>query len=226
MKTLFKPVLAAGLMLTASAAPMLAAPAVAQDARGIGVVSLPAVIANSNAYRTAEQQRQTTYQAQISQAESRRQQIEAQLTPMIQAFNTARQGANPDQQALQQQAAQIQQIEQAGQRELQTILAPVALSRAYVTEQIEDRLDEAVQAAAAKRNVTLILDATSGQVIFAGAQHNLTQDVLNELNTLVPSVQITPPEGWVPREIRQQQQAAAQAAQAQQAAQPQQPTGR
>jgi Skp family chaperone for outer membrane proteins len=199
---------------------------VAQDARGIGVVSLPAVIANSNAYRTAEQQRQTTYQAQISQAESRRQQIEAQLTPMIQAFNTARQGANPDQQALQQQAAQIQQIEQAGQRELQTILAPVALSRAYVTEQIEDRLDEAVQAAAAKRNVTLILDATSGQVIFAGAQHNLTQDVLNELNTLVPSVQITPPEGWVPREIRQQQQAAAQAAQAQQAAQPQQPTGR
>ena len=95
-----------------------------------------------------------------------------------------------------------------------------------MTEQIEDRLDEAVQAAAAKRNVTLILDATSGQVIFAGAQHNLTQDVLNELNTLVPSVQITPPEGWVPREIRQQQQAAAQAAQAQQAAQPQQPTGR
>lgn len=223
MKNLLKPVVAAGLMLTASTAPMLAVPAIAQDARGVGVVSLPAVIANSNAYRTAEQQRQTTYQAQISQAEARRQQIEAQLTPMIQQFNTARQAANPDQQALQQQATQIQQIEQAGQRELQTILAPVSLSRAYVTEQIEDRLDEAVQAAATKRNVSLILDATSGQVVFAGAQHNLTQDVLTELNTLVPSVQVTPPEGWVPREMREQQQAAAQA---QQATQQQQPSGR
>lgn len=222
MKNLLKPVVAAGLMLTASALPMMVAPAAAQDARGVGVVSLPAVIANSNAYRTAEQQRQTTYQAQISQAETRRQQIEAQLTPLIQQFNTARQAASPDQQALQQQATQIQQIEQAGQRELQTILAPVSLSRAYVTEQIEDRLDEAVQAAATKRNVTLILDATSGQVIFAGAQHNLTQDVLTELNTLVPSVQVTPPQGWVPREIREQQAAA----QAQQAAQQQQPSGR
>ncbi|AKM06820.1 OmpH family outer membrane protein [Pelagerythrobacter marensis] len=222
MKNLLKPVVAAGLMLTASALPMMAAPAAAQDARGVGVVSLPAVIANSNAYRTAEQQRQTTYQAQISQAETRRQQIEAQLTPLIQQFNTARQAASPDQQALQQQATQIQQIEQAGQRELQAILAPVSLSRAYVTEQIEDRLDEAVQAAATKRNVTLILDATSGQVIFAGAQHNLTQDVLTELNTLVPSVQVTPPQGWVPREIREQQAAA----QAQQTAQQQQPSGR
>ena len=214
MKNLLKPVLAAGLALSAVSAPMLASPAIAQDARGVGVVSLPAVIANSNAYRTAEQQRQTT--------------LEAQISPMIQSFNTARQAASPDQAALQQQAAQIQQIEQAGQRELQQILAPVAMSRAYTQEQIEERLDEAVQAAATKKNVSLILDATSGQVIFAGAQHNITQDVLTELNTLVPSVQVTPPQGWVPREIREQQAAAAaQNGQAQQPAQPaQQPTGR
>lgn len=228
MKNLLKPVLAAGLMLTAASVPMLATPAVAQDARGVGVVSLPAVIANSNAYKTAEQQRQTTYKAQIDQAEARRQQLEAQLTPLIQQFNTARQAETPDQQALQQQAAQIQQIEQSGQRELQQILAPVALSRAYTQEQIEDRLDEAVQAAAEKKNITLILDATTGQVIFAAAQHNITQAVLAELNTLLPSVQIVPPEGWVPREIREQQAAvqAAQAAQTAQQPQQQQPTGR
>lgn len=228
MKNLLKPVLAAGLMLTAASVPMLPTPAVAQDARGVGVVSLPAVIANSNAYKTAEQQRQTTYKAQIDQAEARRQQLEAQLTPMIQQFNTARQAETPDQQALQQQAAQIQQIEQSGQRELQQILAPVALSRAYTQEQIEDRLDEAVQAAAEKKDITLILDATTGQVIFAAAQHNITQAVLAELNTLLPSVQIVPPEGWVPREIREQQAAvqAAQAAQTAQQPQQQQPTGR
>lgn len=228
MKNLLKPVLAAGLMLTAASVPMLATPAVAQDARGVGVVSLPAVIANSNAYKTAEQQRQTTYKAQIDQAEARRQQLEAQLTPLIQQFNTARQAESPDQQTLQQQAAQIQQIEQSGQRELQQILAPVALSRAYTQEQIEDRLDEAVQAAAEKKDITLILDATTGQVIFAAAQHNITQAVLAELNTLLPSVQIVPPEGWVPREIREQQAAvqAAQAAQTAQQPQQQQPTGR
>lgn len=233
MKHLLKPVLAAGLVLSAASVPMLATPAIAQNAQGVGVVSLPAVIANSQAYQTAEQQRQTTYQAQIQQAETRRQQLETQLTPMIDQFNAARQAATPDQAALQQQATQIQQIEQSGQRELQQILAPVSLSRAYTQEQIEDRLDEAVQAAATKKNVSLILDATSGQVIFAGAQHNITQDVLAELNTLVPSVQVTPPEGWLPREIREQQAAAAQAGQAQPAAQPaatppaqQQPTGR
>lgn len=228
MKKLLKPVFAAGLMLTATAAPMLAVPAAAQDARGIGVVSLPAVIANSNAFKTAEQQRQTTYKAQLDQAEARRQQLQAQLTPMLQKFNTDRQAASPDQQALQQQLTQIQQIQQSGERELQQILEPVALSRAYTQEQIEDRLDEAVQAAAEKNSISLILDATTGQVIYAGAQHNITQDVLTELNTLLPSVQIVPPAGWMPREIREQQ-AAAQAAQAGQAAQQpqqQQPTGR
>ena len=72
----------------------------------------------------------------------------------------------------------------------------------------------------------------SGAVIYADQAYNLTQDVLNEVNTALPAAQLVPPQGWVPREIRQQQEAAAaaQAAQAgQPAAQPQQPaqpTGR
>ena len=96
---------------------------------------------------------------------------------------------------LQQQALTIQQIEQAGQRELQQIIAPVALSRAYVQEQLEDQLDNAVQAAAKKRNVTLILDAASGQVIFADAAYNITQAVLDELNRVLPNAQLVPPAG-------------------------------
>lgn len=217
MKQLIKPVLAAGLLL-AAASPMLAAPAAAQVVKGIGVVSLPAVIGNSNAYKVAEEQRPVTYKPQIDQANARRQAISAQLQPMYQKIQTDQQN-NVAQAQLQQQAAQIQQIEQAGQRELQQILAPVAMSRAYVQEQIEDRLDEAVQAAARKRNVTLILDAANGQVIFADAAYNITQAVLDELNTLLPTAQLVPPQGWVPREMRQQQEAAA-AAQGQQPQQP------
>lgn len=208
MKILLKPALAIGLA-AAAAAPLAIAPAAAQDARSVGVVSLPAVIANSNAFKVAESQRPVTYKPQLDQAETRRAAIAAQLQPLVTKFNTDRAAANPNQQSLQTQAAQIQQIEQNGQRELQQILAPVALSRAFVTEQLEDKLDEAVQNAAKKKGVTLILDASQGQVIFASAERNMTQDVLNELNTLIPNATLVPPTGWMPREIREQQAAAA-----------------
>ena len=230
MKKIVASALAAGLAM--GAVPALTVPAAAQVVRGIGVVNLPAIVANSNAYRTAEQQRQVTYKPQLDQAEARRAQIAAQLQPLITRFNTDRQAANPNQQSLQQQAQQIQTIEQNGQRELQQMLAPLALSRAYVQEQIEGKLEAAVQAAARRKNITLILDPNSGAVIYADQAYNLTQDVLNEVNTALPAAQLVPPQGWVPREIRQQQEAAAaaQAAQAgQPAAQPQQPaqpTGR
>ncbi len=231
MKNIFKPVLAAGLVLTASV-PFLAAPAAAQQiAQSIGVVSLPAAVANSNAFKVAEQQRPVTYKPQFDQANARRDQLTAQLKPLYDKF-LADQQANVAQATLQQQAQQIQQIEQAGQRELTQIVQPVALSRAYVQEQIEDKLDEAVQAAATKRKITLILDASSGAVTFADAKYNITQTVIDELNTLLPSAQLVPPPGWLPREAREQQAAAA-AAQAAQAGTatppapaPQQPSGR
>ena len=222
MKNLLKPAFAVGLALAATM-PLAVAPASAQEARGIGVVSLPAALTNSNAYKVAEQQRPVTYKAQFDQAEARRQAIAAQMQPMMTKFNADRQAATPDQQSLQQQAAQIQQMEQNGQRELQQILAPVSMSRAYVTEQIEDLLDEAVQAAATKKNISLILDPSSGVVVFADAPHNITQDVIAEIDALIPNAVLVPPQGWVPREIRQQREAAA-AAQAAQAAQGQQPT--
>lgn len=210
MKIFSKSLLAAGIAF-AALSPIAAAPAAAQVVKGIGVVSLPAVVANSNAYKTAEQQRPVTYKPQLDQAEARRAAIAAQLQPLVDKFNADRQ-ANPNNPALNQQAQTIQQIQQSGQQELQQLVAPVALSRAYVTEQIEDRLDTAVQNAARKKNIQLILDPTQGAVIYADAAYNITQDVLNELNTLLPNAQLVPPQGWVPREVRQQQEAAAAAA--------------
>lgn len=202
-----KSLLAAGVAL-AAVSPIVAAPAAAQVVKGIGVVSLPAVVANSNAYKVAEQQRPVTYKPQLDQAEARRAAIAAQLQPLVTKFNTDR-TANPNNPALQQQAAAIQQIQQSGQQELQQLVAPVSLSRAYVTEQIEEKLDAAVQNAAKKKNIQLILDPTQGAVLYADAAYNITQDVLNELNTLLPSAQLVPPQGWVPREIREQQAAQA-----------------
>ena len=67
MKTLFKSAIAAGLMLGAASQPALAqntGPVV----QGLGIANLEAVVANSNAFRTAQQQRATSYKSQLDQA--------------------------------------------------------------------------------------------------------------------------------------------------------------
>jgi Skp family chaperone for outer membrane proteins len=214
MIKLLKPALAAGLATALVASPSMIAPAAAQQAN-IGVVDAQRVVLSSTAFQTAAQQRSVTYKAQIDQATARRQAIATQLQPLVTRLQTESRAANAAQNeaSLQQQYAQIQQIEAAGQQELNQILAPVQLSQAYVEEQITDQLSTAIQNAATKKNITLVMSPDS--ILYATAVHNLNQDVLNELNALIPAAQLVPPQGWVPREIREQQaaQAAAQGAQ-------------
>ena len=210
MKTLFKSaILATSLMLGSAAQPVLAQSS-GPVVQGLAVANLDAVIANSNAFRTAQQQRPVTYKAQLDQAEARRKQIEAQLNPMVTKFNTDSKASSPNQQLLAQQAQQIQQIQQSGQQELQTILQPVAMSEAYVNEKIEDKLDQAVKNAMNKKKVSLLLSPQAVLAVNAQA-YNLNQDILNELNTLIPAAQLVPPQGWEPRQVREAR--AAQAAQ-------------
>lgn len=207
MNSIFKPVLAAALAATALAAPALTTPAMAQQAERVAVVNVPAVVVNSAAYQTAQTQRQTTYAAQLQQAETRRAALQAQIEPMVNAFNAARAQPNADQNALQQQAVQIQTLQQQGQAELQQILGPVALSQAYVEEQIQDQLGSAIEAAARTQGVTLVI--SPDVVLHAEASHNMNQAVLTQLNTQLPAAQLVPPAGWLPREMREQQEAAA-----------------
>lgn len=229
MHMLMKAALAAAL---ATGTAMTAQPALAQSTgtvvQGLAIANLDAVIANSNAFKTAETQRQTTYKAQIDQAEQRRAAIAAQLNPMVTKFNTDSQAANPNQASLQQQATSIQRMQESAQEELQRILQPVAMSRAYVTEQIEEKLDQAVKNAMGKKKVSLLLNPQSVVAVNASA-YNLNQDILTELNTLIPSAQIVPPSGWEPRQIREaraQQAAAAGQAPAAPATTATQPQGR
>ncbi|MCT2400581.1 OmpH family outer membrane protein [Novosphingobium mangrovi (ex Huang et al. 2023)] len=234
MKTITKSVaLGSALALaTLSAQPALAAkaaPAAPSDSGtivpGLGIANLDAVVVNSNAYKVAEQQRETTYKAQYDQAKTRNDQLTAQIKPMVDKFNTDRQAANPNQASLQQQAAAIQQLQEQGKAELQQILQPVALSQAYVQEQIEDKLNDALKSAMKKRSISIVL-APDSVIAFNGNAYNLNQDILNELNTAIPSAQLVPPAGWEPRRVREAraQQAAAQGQAA--AATSQQPTGR
>jgi len=224
MKIFSHSLIAASLTLAATS--MLAAtPAAAQAIKGLAVANPNAIVALSNAYKVSEQQRPVTYKSQIDQANARKTQIEAQLRPLATKLEADARAANPNQVSLQTQYNQIQQIEQAGQQEINQILQPIALSRAYVIEQIGERLEAATKAAMSKQKITILLDSES--VINADQTYNLNQAILNELNTVIPSAQLVPPAGWLPRQQREQQAAAA-AAQGQQPAQtpPAQPQGR
>jgi Skp family chaperone for outer membrane proteins len=226
MKLSLAPALAGFALALAVPTALVSTPALAQAARGVAIVNVQAVIANSNALRTAEQQRPVTYKAQYDAATAKRTQLEAQLKPLVEKFNRDRTAAN----AAQNQAS-LQQLQDQGNRELQTILQPVALSSAYVEEQIGAQLQTAISNAAKKKNMTLVVSAEG--VLYVDPAYNLSQDVLAELNTLLPSAQLVPPAGWLPRELREQQEAAQQQAAAQGGAAPAapaptttQPTGR
>ena len=216
--------LAAQPALAAKTAPASAPAEGGTIIAGLGIANLDAVIANSNAYKVAEQQRETTYKAQYDQAKTRSDQLNAQIKPMVDKFNADRQAANPNQASLQQQAAAIQQMQEKGKAELQQILHPVALSQAYVQEQIEDKLNDALKEAMKKRNISIVL-SPDAVIAFNGQAYNLNQDILNELNTAIPSAQLVPPTGWEPRQVREARAQQA-AAQGQAASTSTQPTGR
>jgi len=185
-------------------------------APGLAVASQQAVVGSSNAYKAAMQQLPVTYKAQIDQANTRKAQIQAQIKPLYEKLDADAKAPKADRAQLQAEYAQIQQLEQAGERELQQIIEPVNLARQFVLETIGDKLDAATQAAMTKRKITIVLDAQS--VLKADQVYNLNQDILDQLNLIVPSVSVTPPAGWLPRAQREQQ-AQAQAAAAAEAAQ-------
>ncbi len=225
MNIFLKSVAATALMIGAAGAPAALAQPGGTLVQGLAIANLDAVIVNSSAFKTAETQRQTTYKPQLDRAEQRRSQLEAQLKPLAEKFEKDRTGANPNQQALAQQAANIQKIQQDGQQELQAIIAPVAMSRAYVNEQIQDKLDQAIKNAMSKKKISLLIGPDAVLAVNNNA-YNLNQDILNELNTLIPAAQLVPPQGWEPREIREARAQQAAAAGQQPATTSTQPAGR
>lgn len=187
-----------------------AAPSAGPVVAGIGVANLNAAVASSNAYQVAGQQRQTTYKATYDAAQARATQIEAELKGLVDKFNADKAAKKPDA-ILQQSYVAVQQRQERGKEEIRQILMPVMLSEAYVEEQITDKLDQAVQAAMTKRGVSILLQPET--VIARANGYEMTPAIIAELNALIPSANLVPPQGWVPRQVREQQAAQQQQAQ-------------
>ncbi len=197
MKTMTKFIVAASALALA--------PAVPEMAQTVAYTDVQQVLGTSAAAKLADEQMRVTYKATYDQVESRSRVLQAELNAMIVKFQ-ADQKANPNNPALQAQAKAIQDKQRAAQEELGRLSDPIERVNAYVLEQIDSKLDAAVTAAMAKKKVALLLQR--GAVIKNTPGTDLTQDIVNELNVLVPNVSITPPANWQAGQNRPGAQAA------------------
>ena len=223
MKLIAKTIAAAALAGTAA----IATPAAAQVS-GIATSSPEAVIVRSQARINAYQQIDQQYATQITQVRTLRQEMQT----LQQSLDTDNNGqltqaeaqANPS--VVQQLQQKEQQLSQASQ--------PIVLAQTYAIEQLIDDYQNVQQQVVQQKNIQILL--TPEAIQWAPDAVNVTNDLVAVMNQRKPSVQITPPTGWRPRQeslqtqqtVSQvlvgvaQQQAAQQAAQQQ----PAQPTGR
>ncbi|MGB7409190.1 MAG: OmpH family outer membrane protein [Pontixanthobacter sp.] len=229
MTTLLKPALAAGLAIAAIAT----APAVQAQVSGpIATVNAPEVVIKSAAFRNAYQQIDATYAAQRTTIQERSQQRQALLTQL----DTNGDGRldEAEQQAAQTapQRTQIEQLEQ----EIQQISGEIDLVRVFAVEQILRQYVTALQQVVQSNNIQMVL--ANDSIVFAQPAANISDKIVADLNTRLPTVQTTPPANYQParqsvaifQEVSQlllAAQAQAQAQRAQPAAPAaQQPTGR
>jgi Skp family chaperone for outer membrane proteins len=192
MKTFFKDLALASVATTGVVA--LAPVASAQAVQGLGVADLDDAVSKSNAAVLAANQIKITHKATIDAVEARTGVLNNEYRTMVQAFQTAQRAPNPNQAALQQQAAAIQKKQQDAQTELQTMARPYSLAEAYAMEQIRGKLEQAVRNAMTKKRVSVLLQPNA--LILPAPSADITTDVIAELNALVPNVSITPPAGW------------------------------
>tara|TARA_Y100001933_G_scaffold126347_1_gene126121 strand:- start:1838 stop:2515 length:678 start_codon:yes stop_codon:yes gene_type:complete len=222
MKFLTKTIAAAALAGTAA----IATPAAAQVA-GIATSSPEAVIVRSQARIAAYQQIDQQFAAQIGQIRTLRQEMQT----LQQSLDTDSNG-QLSQAELQANPGVVQQIQQKEQQ-LGQASQPIVLAQTYAIEQLINDYQNVRQQVVQQKNIQLLL--TPDAIQWAPEAVNVTDDLVAVLDQRVPTVQITPPEGWRPRQdslaaqqtvsqvlmnVAQQQAAQQQAQQQQPAAQP------
>lgn len=220
MKSLTKLLAPAGIALAAVTA---TAPTAAQ-AQSVAMADVSRAIIQTNALQTAYQQVNTTYASQLETRRTKQQELATLLKP----FDSNGNGQLEDSElpAVQSSSnfAKIQTLE----GEIAGITGQVNNARIYAVEQILAQYPAALQEVAAAQNVRIVLQPEAVQ--YAGEGADLTSAITASLNTKVPTVNITPPQGYRPsrqgaqvfQEIQQTLLAAQIMQQQQQAAQQQQ----
>ena len=182
------------LLLAALVAPTALA-ATAAQAQQVAVADLQAAMSNTKAAQAAVTQIRTANAAAITQIQARQQAAQTELQPLVAKFQ-ADQRANVAPATLQSEATAIQTRENAARADIQRLSAPIDLAQSYVVDQIQPKLQQAVQTAMAQKNATVLLKPDAAYVTLPAA--DLTAAITAQLDTLVPSVNATPPAGYQP----------------------------
>jgi Skp family chaperone for outer membrane proteins len=194
MTTLAK-LAAAGAVAVAAFAPL---PAAAQVA-GIATTSPEIVIARSAARNTAYQQIQTTYAPQIQQVRTLQQEVQTLVKSLD--TNNDNQISDAERNAKPAVITQIQQKEQ----QINTAARPITVAQAYVLDQLAREYDGARQQVVTAKRIQIMLAPDAIQ--WAPPAVDVTNDIVNALNTRKPTVTTAVPAGWQPtQQILQLQQ--------------------
>ena len=194
MTKIFKAMLLASLPVAFSVA--LPTVVSAQAVTNVAVANVEEAVQRSAAFAAAVGQIKTTYKAQIDAFDARQKAIQAELKPLVAAFQTAQAAPNANRAALETQANAIQTRQQTAQRELQNLAQPFGRAQAYAEEQIGAKLEAALKAAMVKRKVSLVVSPQA--TVSYQPTADITGDIVTELNAMVPAVSIAVPANWQP----------------------------
>jgi outer membrane protein len=179
--------LLAALAVTAAA---LAVPVSAQtvpDAK-IAVVDLARLLSDCTACKAAN----TQLQAQQTQLRSQAESLSAPLRTEGQSLQTAIQGVKgtPDA-ALQARITAFETKRNAAQQQVAAGEQSLERNVAYVRQQIGTKAQPIIQQVAQQRGATIAMD--KGSTFYAAATVDITEAVLAQLNSQLPSVSTTAP---------------------------------
>lgn len=184
-----------GMALATASALTAAAPVQAQAIKGVAVVDEQKVLEGSNAAKAADQQIAQQYAQDIQLFQQTKQSIEAQLKPLYDQFAAEQAKPSPNRQVLENIATQATQLESQGEERLKQIGQPIAISRAYVGEQLSTRIKAAIATVAARRQATIVV--SSGSTFYAAPSADITNDVITELNRDTSPIGVVPTAQWL-----------------------------
>ena len=178
------------LVALAATTAVASASALAQavpDAK-IAVVDTQRVLSECTACKAAT----TQLQAQQTQLRTQAQTLSTPLQTEGQSLQTAITAAkgNPDA-ALQARIKAFQTKQQAAQQQIQTGEQSLERNAAYVNQQIGAKARPIIQQIATQRGATVAID--KGSTIFSAPATDITDAVLTQLNSQLPSVSVTAP---------------------------------
>jgi Skp family chaperone for outer membrane proteins len=187
-----KNILCAGAAIALSVA--LATPAAAQ-VNGIGVINPAAAVLGTKALGEAYGSINTTYASELTQL----QQVQQQRQTLMRQFDTDQDGRLSEEEsaAAQANATAVQQLQSLNET-IATQSQPISLAQIYVVEQIATQYGAALQQVMTQKNVQILLEP--GAIVYAPDEAILTDDVIAVLDTLVPTVSATVPDGWGPQQ--------------------------